>query len=242
MTPRSGGAEAMLETAVGPARVWCTGKAQGNVGDHVGDDPRVVARNRAELRRRIGVEDEGHWVWPRQVHGVGVHIATLPVPYVTSCDAPVADAVVTAVSGVALAIVTADCAPIVLACEGAVGVAHAGHRGLQTGVIEATVASLRELGTGAVHAFLGPCIRAASYEFGAGDLARFVARFGPEVEARTHDGRPSLDIPAAVAIVLEREGVADLQDCGVNTADSEAYFSYRRRGDTGRQATIAVLS
>lgn len=155
---------------------------------------------------------------------------------------PVADAVVTAVPGIALAIVTADCAPVVLACAGAVGVVHAGHRGLAGGVIEATIASLRAMGTGEMHAFLGPCIRVGSYEFGAGDLARFVAQFGGGVEGRTRSGRPALDIPAAIRVILDREGVVDFDDSGVDTAESEAYFSYRREHETGRQATIAVLA
>jgi len=244
VSPRAEPAEALLAARVGPARVWCTGRAQGNVGDHVGDDPEVVARNRAALRGRVGVDDETRWVWLRQMHGVVVHTAD-DGPDATAAlvgrPSPVADAAITRRSGIALAIVTADCAPLVIACDDAVGVVHAGHRGLADGVIEATIASLREIGRGELHAYLGPCIRAAHYEFGTGDLAGFVARFGPEVEGRTRDGRPALDIPAAIRVVLEREGVVGLDDSGICTADSDAYFSYRRAHETGRQATIAVI-
>ena len=95
--------------------------------------------------------------------------------------APEADAVVTAVPGLPLAVVTADCAPLVVACDDAVGVVHAGHRGLAAGVIEAAIARLRELGTGEVHAFLGPCIRAPRATSSARPTSsRFVAQFGPE--------------------------------------------------------------
>jgi polyphenol oxidase len=235
----------MLETRVGKARVWCTGRAQGNLGDHVGDDPLTVARNRAEVRAAVGVENSARWTWLRQVHGADVYVVTGSSVTGSSSTAetapPEADAAVTAVPGRALAVVTADCAPLVVASDDAVGVVHAGHRGLAAGVIEATIASVRGRGRGPVRAFLGPCIRPGSYEFGADDLARFVAQFGPEIEGRTRDGKPALDIPAAIRIVLAREGVVDFEDSSVCTADSADYFSYRRAHETGRQATIAVL-
>jgi YfiH family protein len=227
----------LLETRVGPARAWCTGRAHGNVGDHVGDDPTAVARNRAAVAELTGAPELREWVWLRQVHGTGVHVATGP----SADPAPVADAVVTSVRGLALAVVTADCAPLVVACDDAVGVVHAGHRGLAAGVVEAAIAQLREIGTGSVRAFLGPCIRAARYEFGPDDLARLVAQFGPGIEGRTRAGSPALDIPAAIRIVLDRCGVVTFDDCGVCTADSDEYFSYRADADTGRQATIAML-
>jgi polyphenol oxidase len=92
-----------------------------------------------------------------------------------------------------------------------------------------------------VRAFLGPCIRAPRYEFGADALVDLVAQFGTVVEGRTRAGRPALDIPAAIGVVLERVGVVSFDDCGICTADDDGYFSYRRDGETGRQATIAVL-
>jgi len=235
-------APALLEARVGPARAWCSGRAHGNVGDHVGDDPAVVSRNRAALAARTDAPEPRGWVWLRQVHGTGVHVATEHVAAGPGPDpSPVADAVVTAVRGLALAVVTADCAPLVVACDDAVGVVHAGHRGLAAGVVEAAIAHLREIGTGSVRAFLGPCIRARRYEFGPDELARLVAQFGPGVEGRTRAGSPALDIPAAIRIVLERSGVVTFDDCGVCTADSDDYFSYRADKDTGRQATIVML-
>ena len=247
MSSRAAAAPPLLEAGVGAARAWCSGRAHGNVGDHVGDDPAVVARNRAALAARTGA-GPGGWVWLHQVHGTDVHVATRSGTATragkpgTSPDVPVADAVVTAERGLALAVVTADCAPLVLSCDDAVGVVHAGHRGLAGGVIEAAIARLRDIGTGDVRAYLGPCIRADRYEFGRDDLVPFVERFGPGVEGRTRTGAPALDIPGAIRIVCEREGVVSFEDSGICTADSADYFSYRRDGGTGRQATIAARS
>ena len=176
-------------------------------------------------------------MWLDQVHGTEVLDAAGP-----SSSPPVADASVTTERGLPLAIMTADCAPVVVASDTAVGVAHAGHRGLEHGVIEATVERVRAMGSADVRAFLGPCIRAECYEFGARDLERLARHFGPEVVAETRVGRAAFDLPAAVRIALARAGVDDLDDCGVCTADSDAHFSYRRDGVTGRQVTVAVLS
>jgi YfiH family protein len=228
----------MLTARVGPASVWCSGVPAGNVGDHVGDDPSAVARNRTTLAAAAGLPAPGRWAWLRQVHGADVVDTAAPTP---PAKPPDADAVVTATPGLPLAVVTADCAPVVLASADAVGVVHAGHRGLAAGVIEAAVARVRAHGSVDVHAFLGPCIRPASYEFGAADLAELVLQFGPAVEGRTAWGTRALDLPAGVRIALERAGVDDFHDCGVDTFTSTGYFSYRRDAATGRQVTVAVL-
>lgn len=208
-----------------------------NVGDHVGDDRDAVDANRALVASTAGLVAPSAWVWINQVHGARVHNATAP----TGAETPEADAAVTAVRGLPLAVVTADCAPIALASDDAVGVVHAGHRGLELGVIERAITALREIGSGPVRAYLGPCIHPERYEFGADDLSRLVARFGPDVEGHTLAGLPALDIPTAVASVLEECGVAEFRDAGVCTSESDAYFSYRRDGVTGRQVTVAVL-
>jgi len=227
----------MLTARVGPASVWCTGRESGNVGDHVGDDPDAVAHRRAAIAAAAGLSPPDRWVWLRQVHGA--HVVDCDRP--PSGGAPEADAAVTATRDLPIAVVTADCAPIVLASEAAVSVVHAGHKGLAAGVVEAAVAQVRAHGDDRVRAFLGPCIHPERYEFGAADLAELVMLFGPGVEARTETGQRALDIPAAVRVVLARAGVDELEDCDVCTSASPAYFSHRRDGHTGRQATIAVL-
>jgi YfiH family protein len=155
---------------------------------------------------------------------------------------PVADALVTATPDLALAVVTADCAPIALACDGAIGVVHAGHRGLLTGVLERAVAAVRAIGRGEVRALLGPCIRAPRYEFSERDLEPLVASFGVSVASRTEWGTTAFDITEAVRVALRRAGVDEFHDTSTCTSASPDYFSYRRDGVTGRQATIAVLA
>ncbi|HET9728087.1 MAG TPA: polyphenol oxidase family protein [Acidimicrobiia bacterium] len=222
-------------TVLGPAHVWWSTREHGNVGDHVGDDPRSVAGRRLAVARRADLPDPDAWVWVRQVHGAEVLVTELPTPEPVD-----ADAIVTAATDLPIAVVTADCAPIALASDDGIGIVHAGHRGLLHGVVEAAVKELRALGPSAVHAFVAPCIHVDRYEFGAGDLAPFIERFGPSIEGRTRHGQPALDLPGAVTHALHDAGVADVRDSGVCTAASPSYFSYRRDGATGRQLTVVV--
>jgi YfiH family protein len=210
-----------------------------NLGDHVGDDPVAVARNRDVAAQARALPAPGEWGWMEQVHGRDVVVLDGP----TGADRPVADALVTRTRGLPLAVVTADCAPIALASDDAIAVVHAGHRGLLLGVIEAALEALRAVGHGRVRALLGPCVRASRYEFGSADLALLVDAFGPDVAARTDWGTPAFDLPAAVHIALARGGVepSDISDAAQCTSASADFFSYRRDGVTGRQATIAVL-
>ena len=226
----------LLRARLGRVVVGCSSAVHGNVGDHVGDDPAAVLAARARVAEAGSLPAPDRWVWLRQVHGTAVVVVDA-VPAVS----PEADAVVTAVPGLPLAIVTADCAPIVLATDDAAAAVHAGHRGLAAGIVESAVDALRTVGSGEVRAFLGPCIRPAAYEFGSDDLARLVEALGPAVAARTAWGAPALDVPAAVTSALARVDVAPPLDCGVCTATDPGYFSHRRDGTTGRQVTVAVL-
>lgn len=217
-----------------------------NLAHHVGDDPARVDENRARVAEAIGLASPNEWYWLRQVHGAqvidahrsrrgsdrGERDAGAP---------PEGDAAVTTDPALPLTVLTADCAPIALACDDAVAVVHAGWPGLLGGVVEAAVTRLREVGQGTVHAALGPCIHPARYEFGADDLARMVDRLGPGVASRTDTGTPALDVPAAVRAALARAGVSSFDDAGVCTSVSPAHFSHRRDGPTGRQALVAVL-
>lgn len=121
------------------------------------------------------------------------------------------------------------------------GVVHAGWRGLLGGVVGAAVDVLRSIGHGDVRAGLGPCIHPGRYEFGRAELDRAVEHFGATVEGLTEDGRPALDLPAAVRAALARAGVGEMGDVDVCTAASPDHFSFRRDGGPGRQALVAVL-
>ncbi len=212
---------------LGPARVRFTAKADGDMADPRGTDPVVLARRRAVVDRP--------WSSLTQVHGARVVVVDQP----GGSAGATADAAVSAVPGVALAIVTADCAPVAFASpEGVIGVAHAGWRGLVAGVIEETVAAMRDLGARSVLAALGPCIHPECYAFGLSDLEAVVARLGPAVRSETSDGQPALDIPTAVAVALERAGAELVADAGICTACSSDHWSWRARQDRQRQATV----
>jgi YfiH family protein len=155
-----------------------------------------------------------------------------------------ADAAVTVVTGAALVVRTADCAPIVLLSDRVVGVAHAGWRGLLDGVIERTVEAMRSLGAPDISARIGPCIAPAAYEFGAEDLDSVAARYGGGVRGVTGDGSTALDLAAGVRVALQRAGV-EIADAGpppCTAALADTYFSHRARGEAGRQASFVWLA
>lgn len=178
------------------------------------------------------------WTWVRQVHGAEVVRVDSP----QTAAGQTADAAVTSVTGVALAVYTADCAPVVLSAPGAVGVAHAGWRGLVAGVVQNTVAALRECSDGPIVAHIGPCIRARCYEFGTDDLARATDRLGPSVAATTAWGTPALDVTAGLAVALAEAQVHEVHDTGTCTACSPVHPSWRARRDLTRLAAVAWLS
>ena len=166
---------------VGDAYVVFTGRAAGDLG-HAGDYVHAV-RPEVEARRRAVVDLP--WTWLRQVHGDRVVVVDEP----GGGAGRSADAAVTDRSGCALAVLTADCAPVaLLGSNGVVGVAHAGWRGLVAGVLERAVEVMRAAGAGDVHALLGPCIRPGCYEFGADDLAQVARRLGDGVRGTTSTG------------------------------------------------------
>lgn len=175
--------------------------------------------------------------WLHQVHGAGVVVVA---PDRGGCGrGEDGDALVTA-GAEALAVMTADCAPVALISpEGVIAAVHAGWRGLVAGVIQSTVATMRSLGAVHVEAALGPCIHAECYEFGDPQLAEVAARFGPQVRSGTATGRPALDLPMAVRAALDEAGAALVHDDGRCTACSaDRFFSHRARKEHQRQAMV----
>lgn len=227
----SGGTALLPPLSLSSGHVAFTGRGEGDMG-HGGAAVEQVSRE-VEARRRAVVDLP--WTWLHQVHGADVVRVTRPGDGAGTR----ADAAVTAEEGCALAVLTADCAPVALASsEGVIGVAHAGWRGVAAGVIEATVAEMEALGATAIEAAVGPCIHAECYEFGATELDAVTARLGDTVRATTAAGTPALDLPAAIRIGLERAGVETVVDTGVCTACSPDHFSWRARAEKQRQATV----
>jgi YfiH family protein len=180
------------------------------------------------------------WTWLHQVHGDRVVIVDEP-----GAQAGVyADAAVTARPGAALAIQTADCAPLALvADEGVVAAVHVGWRGLVAGVVEGAADTVRRAGGSRLRAVVGPCIHACCYEFGAADLDRVAARYGDGVRATTASGRRALDLPAAVTAALAAIPNAEMTAAhsACTGCGTPPMFSHRARGDTTRQAMVVWL-
>jgi len=187
----------------------------------------------AEARRRSLVDLPWHTL--AQVHGARVVIEDG-----SEKEGPEeADAVVTVLSGRAIAVLGADCPLVGFASpEGVLGAAHAGWRGLVAGVLEETVEVMRSLGATRLVAILGPCIHPECYPFGVTDLDAVAARLGPAVRAETATGLPALDLPAGVGQVLAKVGVEEVREIGPCTACDPRFFSYRARGDEGRHALV----
>jgi YfiH family protein len=184
-------------------------------------------------RRREAVDLP--WRVVRQVHGAAVVVVTDPTD---ESDPVEADALVTDLRGVVLSVNVADCAPVaIVSRQSVVAAVHAGWKGVEAGVIEATVDTMRRLGARDLMAWLGPCVHPECYEFGVDDLAGLEQRYGRAVRTRTASGAVALDLPMAVGAALGGAGVALVGAADACTAcDATRFFSHRARGDTGRHA------
>lgn len=210
------------------------------------DDADAVAENRARAARAIGA-DPALLSGLHQVHGIAVHVAEAPVPVGAR---PQADAIVTRRAGLPIAIVTADCAPVLFACDetGVVGAAHAGWRGALAGVLEATLAAMRGLGATRIAAVVGPTIAAPSYEVAADLRDAVLARDPADARffaAGARQGRWQFDLPAYCLARLRAAGV-EARWIGADTfAEEQRFFSHRRNtlakgGPIGHQVSMIV--
>lgn len=232
-------------------RYFCTTRSGGvssgalaslNLAGHVHDD--VV--NVDENRRRLAAMLPGEPVWLEQVHGVQVFDADAAWH---GGQCPRADAAVTSLPNKVLAIMTADCLPVVISdLDGsALGVAHAGWRGLAAGVLENTLAQLREKCPGAPgwRAWIGPAIGQPHFEVGADVLQAFVQADPASQEffiAAGPEGKWLADLPGLARHRLRKAGVNDVQASGYcSYAQADLFYSYRRDAASGRMATLAWL-
>ncbi|MGB6241909.1 MAG: peptidoglycan editing factor PgeF [Castellaniella sp.] len=220
-----------------------------NLGLHVGDEPAAVRENRDRVRAGLPAEP----LWLEQVHGTTVWhadgAASQDRVVLDPGAAPCADAAVTTSQGRPLAIMTADCLPVVLADEAGtvLGVAHAGWRGLAAGVLENTLAAMRQQAPGASawRAWIGPGIGFDAFEVGDEVRAVFVAADAEAANCFAPSGRAGhwlADLAGLAARRLAQAGVGLLESSGECTyRQADRYFSYRRQARTGRQATLAWL-
>ena len=219
-----------------------------NCGLGSADDRVRVVENRSRVTAKMAPADCLLTVY--QVHSPDV--ATVEAPWVPE-DAPKADAMVTNRAGVALGVLTADCAPVLLADPEArvIGAAHAGWRGAIGGVVAATVEAMVDLGAvaGGISAAVGPTIGPESYEVGDDVRDQFLAGHGDNVRYFTSSGdRWLLDLPGYVVRQLEASGVTENTVLARDTLrEEDTFFSYRRsckqgESDYGRQVSAIVLA
>lgn len=207
-----------------------------NLGTHVDDDLECVTKNRQLLRTLLPSEP----AWLSQVHGSVVLDAAI------SDNVPKADASIATRAGVVCVIQTADCLPV-LFCDlqgRVVGAAHAGWRGLAHGVLENTVACMRNAGAAEIIAWLGPAIGPKCFEVGQDVFDAFVTR-DPRMRSafQAHaEGKYLADIYALARIVLLDTGVVEVFGGGLCTvSEKDRFYSYRRDRVTGRMASLIWL-
>lgn len=226
--------------AIPGAHARFTTVADGNLARHVGDDPTRVEHNRA----RISAEFAMPVLFVNQVHSPEVvTISTADDVEAVHATPPSADALVTTRKDVALAIMVADCMPILLSDPqaGVIGAAHAGRRGLLDGVIDATLEAMRAQGAEAprITAVIGPSICGACYEVPEQMRTQALEK-NPAVGARTSWHTPALDLTQGARYALTQAGVraTHIHTLGACTRESTEFFSFRRDPHTGRFAGI----
>jgi len=215
-----------------------------NLGLRCGDDPQLALRNRERLVSEFELPGAPQWL--QQVHGTDVvRIDPSASESSPARQAPVADAVVTATPDTPLAILTADCLPVLFCNEigSEIGAAHAGWRGLSAGMLEATVRAMYSPPE-ALLAWLGPAAGPQAYEVGAEVRAAFVDQDPGAATAfvATREGHWLVDLYALARQRLAAAGVTRVYGGGYCTiSDAQRFYSHRRDQRTGRMATVILL-
>lgn len=210
-----------------------------NLGFRTGDRPERVAENRSRVARGLGVPP---FALARQVHGralvrVGARRAGAGFLDPARTLGP-ADALVTARPRTPVAVLVADCVPVVLAAGGAVVVVHAGWRGIVAGVLQRAGGPLPRGAAAAIGPAIGPC----HYEVGEDVALAVDSATGGRARVERRRGRRFLDLPRTAEAVLRDAGIPEIdrsEDC--TACHPDRFFSYRRDGTTGRQAAVAML-
>ncbi|CAL9423648.1 Polyphenol oxidase [Streptomyces sp. enrichment culture] len=212
-----------------------------NLGGAVGDDPGAVRTNRELAAKSLGLGPD-RVVWMNQVHGADVVV--VDEPWGASPEIPSVDAIVTTRRGLALAVLTADCVPVLLAdpVAGISAAAHAGRPGMIAGVVPAALRAMTDLGAdpSRIVARTGPTVCGRCYEVPE-EMRAEVSAVEPAAYAETSWGTPAVDVSAGVHAQLDRLGVRDRERSPVCTLESRDHFSYRRDRTTGRLAGYVWL-
>jgi polyphenol oxidase len=216
----------------GNGRVLFTTRASGNLSLAAGDGHELGRLRREALATRLGLR--GLCASP-QVHGSNVLRISELEGALAEPLGEAADGHATALRGVGVMVLSADCLPVALGADDAVAMVHAGWRGLAGGVLEQGVAALRELGAeGSIAAVIGPRAGACCYEVGA--------EVHDALGGRHREGR-KIDLAAIARDLLLAEGVSEVSELGGCTICQERFYSHRREGErAGRQAGLAWLS
>ena len=212
-----------------------------NLGLHVSDDPGRVHANRLLFAAAAGVAVDS-LVFAEQVHGSGVAVVRAPVPQAVAG----VDALVTSTPGLGLVVLSADCLGVLLVdpSAGVAAAVHAGRKGLVSGVLQATLAVMGELGATAAgsSAVLGPAACGRCYELPA-ELADEVEAAVPGARSSTWQETAAVDLTAGATRVLRSSGVRAVRAVGGCTIEQPGMlFSYRRSGRTGRHAAFVRLT
>jgi polyphenol oxidase len=216
-----------------------------NAGTGSDDDPVAVVENRRRIAGALGVEPT-HLIGVHQVHSPNAVFVSGP----WSGDRPHADALVTKTPGLAISVLTADCAPVLLADAnaGVIGAAHAGWKGALGGVLDGAVALMREHGAERISATIGPCIHQASYEVGPEFETKFLAEDTDYARffVPGKGDRLLFDLPGFCADRLRAAGVTDVEIAPLDTyAQETLFFSHRRsvhRAENGYGRNCAAIA
>ena len=201
-----------------------------NLGDHVGDSLQSVAKNREIISEKFGATQ-----YMKQVHGNRVAV----IEEVTD-EVPTADALITGIPGITLAVMVADCIPLMLSSKHSVAAVHVGRKGLVNRVAEKTIEIMREISDQEITATLGPAICGKCYEVSQ-DIFDEVVASHPAAATRTSANNPSLDLVAGLITDLKSLGIKSIDNQSRCTVESDDLFSYRRSAITGRQAGLVWL-
>jgi len=200
-----------------------------NLALHVGDDPVAVARNRESLSHLVGQVQ-----FMNQIHGDDFVI----VDKLTDID-PTCDALITTTAGIGLAVLVADCIPLLLSSKTVIAAVHVGRKGLVNSIARKVIHEMRRLGATTIHAQLGASICGRCYEVPEA-MADEVARTHPAAHALTRGGTSALDLPKALIAELVSQAVT-YEASTQCTLENNEYFSYRRHNITGRNAGVIWL-